>query len=281
VEYVTVIKNCNAITIDVEDWFHVCGLKTGEPIHPSRHRVLGNVETILSLLAEFDVHSTFFVLGSVAESEPLLVPMIAAAGHEIASHGYSHSLVPQLGPERFRDEVKRSGEILERQCGVKPIGFRAPQWSLGDAVPWAFDILYEEGYRYDSSLNPLPFVGNRSGSRIPFKRPAAMGSILEIPPLVTPSLFGNLPSGGGWGFRFFPMRLISNTIQQLNGKGFPAVLYLHPREMEADGPRLKLSPVRAFAAYGPRKAAGERLRFLLENFRFDTLRNMVEQWQSV
>ncbi len=276
-----VIKNLNAITIDVEDWFHVCGLEVEEQVHPSRHRVLRNVESILSLLAEFNVHSTFFVLGSVAEREPLLVPMIAAAGHEIASHGYSHELVPRLGPQRFRDEVRRTGELLERQSGMRPIGFRAPQWSLGESLPWAFDILHEEGYLYDSSLNPLPLVGNGSGSRVPFKREAAGGTLLEIPPMVTPSLLGNLPSGGGWGFRFFPLRMISKTIQRLNGKGFPAVLYLHPREMEAEGPRLKLSPVMAFAAYGPRKGAGGRLRLLLESFRFDTMRHLVEQWGSV
>jgi polysaccharide deacetylase family protein (PEP-CTERM system associated) len=265
----------------VEDWFHVCGLD-GEPfIHPSRRRVLHNIEKILSLFAEFDVRATFFVLGSVAEIEPMLVPMIAAAGHEIASHGYSHRLVPQLGPQRFRDEVRRTGEILERQSGMRPIGFRAPQWSLGDSVPWAFDILHDEEYLYDSSLNPLPFVGNRSGSRVPFKRQAGGGGILEIPPMVTPSPLGNLPVGGGWGFRFFPVRMINGTIQQLNKSGFPAVLYLHPREMEANGPRLKLPPFRAFVVYGPRTDAGKRLRYLLERFRFGTLRQLVEQWEPV
>jgi peptidoglycan/xylan/chitin deacetylase (PgdA/CDA1 family) len=146
------------------------------------------------------VRATFFVLGSLAESEPLLVPMIAAAGHEIASHGYSHSLVPRLKPQQFKDEVRRTGDILERQSGVRPIGFRAPQWSLADSMQWAFDILHEEGYQYDSSLNPLPFVGKRSGSRVPFIMQAGGGSVLEIPPMVTPLSFGNLPTGGGWGF---------------------------------------------------------------------------------
>jgi hypothetical protein len=112
-------------------------------------------------------------------------------------------------------------------------------------------------------------------------RQTAGGGIIEIPPMVTPSLLGNLPSGGGWGFRFFPLRMICHTMRRLNGKGFPAVFYLHPREMEADGPRLKLSPLRTFAVYGPQKAAGERLRFLLENFSFATLRYLVEQWESV
>jgi peptidoglycan-N-acetylglucosamine deacetylase len=279
-EHVSVIRNRNAITIDVEDWYHVCGVNSDTPLDPAQRRVVQNIEKILSLLAEFEVRATFFVLGALAESEPLLVPMIAAAGHEIASHGYSHTLVPQLGPQLFRDEVQRTGDILERQSGARPVGFRAPQWSLTDSMQWAFDILHEEGYHYDSSLNPLPLVGNSSGSRIPYKKQAGAGSIMEIPPLVTPSLFGNLPTGGGWGFRFFPLRTIRNTVQRLNRAGFPAIFYLHPREMEADGPRLPLSPLRSFGVYGPRIAAGDRMRYFLKHFQFDTMQHLVEQWQS-
>ncbi len=264
----------------MEDWYHVCGLDHEPLIRSSQRRVLHNTERVLSLLAEFGVQATFFVLGSVAESEPTLVPMIAAAGHELASHGYSHNLVTRLDPQRFRDEVRRTGEILERQSGRRPVGFRAPQWSLGDSVSWAFDILHDEGYRYDSSLNPLPFVGNSSGCRTPFSRQAGNGRIVEIPPMVTPSLFGNLPTGGGWGFRFFPMKMIRDTMKRLNDGGNPAVLYLHPREMEPYGPRLRLSPLRTFAVYGTRSDAGEKLRHLLERFRFGMLRELVEQWES-
>jgi peptidoglycan-N-acetylglucosamine deacetylase len=281
VEYVSVIQNYNAITIDVEDWFHVCGFNSDAPVDPAQQRVVQNIEKLLSLFAEFDVRATFFVLGSVAEREPLLIPMLAAAGHEIASHGYSHGLVPQLGRQRFRDEVRRTGDILEGQTGMRPIGFRAPQWSLGDSVPWAFDILQDEGYHYDSSLNPLPFVGNNSGPRFPFKRQVVGGSILEIPPMVTHSLFGNLPTGGGWGFRFFPMRMIEATMKRLNRAGWPAVFYLHPREMEPDGPRLPLPPLRSCAVYGPRSDVGKRLRYLLERYRFVTLQQLTEQWKSV
>jgi len=271
----------NAITIDVEDWFHVCGWDGGLQDETLQRRVLPNIERIVTLLAEFDVRATFFVLGSVAEEEPSLVPLIVSGGHEIASHGYSHQLVSILGPAGFRDEIRRTREILEKQAGYVPIGFRAPQWSLRQSDTWAFEILVSEGYRYDSSLNPLPLIGDGSGHRFPFEIRAGSGKILEIPPMVTPFLAGNLPTGGGWGFRFFPFRMIAATVRRYNRAGNPAVFYLHPREMEADGPRLALPFPRSFAVYGARREAGPRLRYLLERFRFGTLEQMVESWESV
>lgn len=270
----------NAITIDVEEWFHVCGNDGVPAVSPSDRRVRQNIERILGLLAGHGVQATFFVLGSLAEEEPALVPLIAAAGHEIASHGYSHQLVHRLGPGRFRDEIRRTGEVLERQAGYPPVGFRAPQWSLSRTTPWAFDILREEGYRYDSSLNPLYFVGDPRGPRAPFWMEAEGGRLFELPPMVTPLPFLNIPSGGGWGFRFFPLSVVSGTMGRLNRAGTPAVLYLHPREMEASGPRLRLSPLKSFAAYGPRSDAIGRLTYLLQRFRFATLRQLVECWES-
>lgn len=271
----------NILTIDVEDWFHVCGYDLDAAVGSFPRRVRPNVERILRLLAEYQVRATFFMLGSVAEEDPALVPLIAAGGHEIASHGYSHRPARQLGPEAFRDEIRRTGEILSRQGKRKPVGFRAPQWSLDVNCAWAWEILCEEGYRYDSSLNPLPFVGDRRGPRFPFRIRAGAGELLEIPPMVTPSPLGNLPTGGGWGFRFFPQRMIRDTVRSYNRAGAPAALYLHPREMDADGPRLSLSPLQKFAVYGTRTDAADCLRALLERFRFGTMEHVVESWKSV
>ncbi|GAM08870.1 peptidoglycan deacetylase [Geobacter sp. OR-1] len=270
----------NAITVDVEEWFHVCGVDGIEPLSCAR-RVRGNVERLLAVLDAGKLKATFFVLGSLAADEPGVVAEIAARGHEIASHGYSHSLVGSLDPAAFRDELRRTADILEHLTGRRPEGFRAPQWSLSHArMPWAFDILIEEGYRYDSSCNPLPFVGDRAGSRTPWRIRRDRGDIWEIPPLVTPSLLGNLPTGGGWGFRFFPFRMIENTVCSLNSGGAPAVFFLHPRELDPAGPRLPMSRFREFVVYGPRKDAMERLSRLLSRFRFITLGEMVANWGS-
>ena len=270
----------NALTIDVEEWFHVCGVEgRSHAFHPSH--VLRNVDRLLECFAALGVTATFFVLGSVAEALPTLVPAIAAAGHEVASHGFSHTLITALSPAAFRDELRRTNDILAIQAGRRPIGFRAPQWSLSHTLtPWAFEILHDEGFRYDSSCNPLPFVGDRSGSRVPYKIEMAGRSLWEIPPMVTPTILGNLPTGGGWGFRFFPQRMIERTVVRFNEEGRSAVFYLHPREIDPNGPRLPLSLFRQFVAYGPRTDALERLVPILRRFRFAPLSSLVNQWES-
>ena len=267
----------NALTVDVEDWYHVCDAGPLPEAPAVQRRVRQATESLLALLDEYGVKATFFVLGSVSRHDPALVSLIVSSGHEIASHGFSHRLVPELGREGFRDELIRTGDLLERQTGRRPVGFRAPQWSLGASTPWAFEILRKEGYRYDSSLNPLPIVGDRRGSRLPHR---IAGGLLEFPPLVTSFPGINLPTGGGWGFRFFPQQLVTWSIRRLNEEGYPAVLYLHPREMEPNGPRLKLSPLREFVVYGPRRSVADRLRPLLSRYRFTTLEHLADSWDT-
>jgi len=265
----------NALTIDVEDWYHVCGVEQKQSIPRNSWRVCAATERILTLLAEYRVKATFFVLGSVAAAEPELVKRIAGAGHEVASHGWSHRLIHQLTPDQFRAELAQTEDVIQAQAGYLPVGFRAPQWSVSARTPWVHDILAERGYRYDSSLTPLPFIGDRKGSRVPYRIAGAGGGVYEFPPLVTPTWFGNLPTGGGWGFRFFPPALVEYTVGRLNASGKPAVLYLHPRDVDPDGPRLSLPPLKRFAAYGTRNDAVPRLRRLLEGFRFTTLKELV------
>jgi len=272
----------NVLTIDVEDWYHVCGSGRAIPV-PSREswRVRSNLERILALLGEHGHRATFFMLGSVAENDPALAPMICSAGHEIASHGYSHCLVTDLTPQQFRDELLLTERLIVDQTGLRPCGYRAPQWSLSEQTGWAFDILREHGYLYDSSLNPLPFVGNSCGSRTAYRLEGEGTVLWEIPPMVTRSWIGNLPTGGGWGFRFFPFRMINKTIEELNRSHHPAVLYLHPREVDPAGPRIDLPPLKRFVSYGTRTDAAPRLSELFRRYRFITLKELVYEWQHV
>ncbi len=271
----------NALTIDVEEWFHVCAPGREPGVANGQWRVRQNLDKLLRLLAGHGVRATFFVLGCVARALPEIAPQIAAAGHEIASHGYSHRLVSELEPQAFRDELRLTRDSLQSQCGDEIVGFRAPRWSITPAMPWAFEILRDEGYLYDSSMTPLPFVGNPAGPRTPHRIITAGGTLWEIPPMVTPSPFGNLPTGGGWGLRFFPRRMVHKTIGDLNRAGAPAVIFLHPRELDPSGPRLDLGVFRTFVTYGPRTDVTGRVDDLLRRFRFVTMREMVEKWESV
>jgi len=272
----------NALTVDVEDWYHVCG-PAGTSIIPPREtwRVRRNLELILTLLSEHGQKATFFMLGSVAENDPDLAPMISSAGHEIASHGYSHRLVPDLTPQQFRDELLLTERLIVEQTGQRPLGYRAPQWSLSERTGWAFEILCEQGYLYDSSLSPLPLVGSPRGTRTAYCLDGEGAGLWEIPPMVTRTWLGNLPTGGGWGFRFFSMGMIASTIEELNRSHHPAVLYLHPRDVDPDGPRLDLPALKRFASYGSRSDAAPRLSELFRRYKFITLRELVEEWQHV
>ncbi|MDK9718798.1 MAG: polysaccharide deacetylase family protein [Trichlorobacter sp.] len=269
----------SALTIDVEDWYHVCGI--GQQAVPPHNlwRVVQNVEKIVALLEQNQSKATFFMLGSVAEAIPELAPMIVANGHEIASHGYSHTLLTDLDKHQFLDELQRTEQILIDQTGRRPVGYRAPQWSVSPETPWVDELLAENGYLYDSSRNPLPFVGDASAPRYPYRIDTPNGSLWEIPPLVTKTSIVSLPTGGGWGFRLFPLGLIVATIESYVRDAAPAVLYLHPREVDPDGPRLQLPLFKRFLAYGMRTDATMKLSSLLQRFRSMTLEEMVRTWQ--
>ncbi len=266
----------NAITVDVEDWYHICGLKKNPVVAPSQFRVRRNIEAILELLSEYNIKATFFILGQIAEVKPELAPLISKAGHEIASHGYSHRLITSLSEDEFRSEIRKTDQIIEKQTGVKPIGFRAPQWSLSlSKTPWAFEILVQEGYLYDSSLNPLPLVGDAKGSKHPFNIMTNSGNLMEFPPMVASIMTKNLPIAGGWAFRLLPLPFVKKTIKAYNKSNQPAILFLHPREIDPDGPRLKLPLLKSFAAYGTRQDATPRLRDLFKTFSFTTMKELA------
>lgn len=270
----------SALTVDVEDWYHVCGID--QLVVPDRRtwRVAHNIIDILTLLEQYQCRATFFILGSVAEAIPELAPMIVAKGHEIASHGYSHTLLTDMTKQQFLDELQRTEQVLVDQTGKRPLGYRAPQWSVSPKTPWVDELLIASGYLYDSSRNPLPFVGDSSAPRYPYRIDTPGGALWEIPPLVTKTGLVSLPTGGGWGFRLFPLGLITATIKSYQRDAAPAVLYLHPREIDPEGPRLQLPMVKRFLTYGTRTDATVRLSELLRRFRFLTLQEMVATWQS-
>ncbi len=232
----------NILTVDLECWARLVNRQlTGELTLCSRNTREGT-EFLLSLFKEKGAKATFFVLGHFADAFPDLVKRIDSEGHEIATHGYSHTRLNQLTPDEFRREVKLSLAGLEQVIGKRIRGFRAPEFSLVSDTSWALRILSEEGLAYDSSI--FPFAGQRYGIsdfprgmvRINFDQ----SSIVEVP-LSTVRLLGkNWPVAGGGYLRLLPCGMIRRMIRRVNRDGLPFVAYCHPYEFYSG--RLTVSP---------------------------------------
>ncbi len=212
--------------------------------------------------------ATFFTLGWVAERHPRLIRRIVDAGHELASHGYSHIRVDDQSEDEFRADAGRTRRLLEDASGVAVTGYRAASFSIGRTTPWAHRILAEEGYRYSSSINPIrhDHYGMPDAPRFAF-RPAADG-VVEFP-MTTVRLLGcNLPCSGGGYFRLMPYGLFRSAIRRFNRvDANPAIFYFHPWEIDPDQPRPGgLSAMARFRHYLNLDRMEHRLRRLLAEF---------------
>lgn len=262
----------NAMSVDVEEWFQVqafAGVIARAQWDGLDTRVEASTDRILTRFAEAGVRATFFILGWVAERQPRLVRRIAAAGHEIASHGYGHELVSSIGETRFRIDIRHARRILEDVAGVAVRGYRAPTFSVGPAVtPWAHRVLAEEGYLYSSSVFPVghDLYGAPDAPRVPH-RPDPAG-VPELP-MTTLRLMGrNLPCAGGGWFRLAPYPLFRTALRRVNGtEHAAAVFYFHPWEVDPGQPRLPQAPVRArFRHYARQGSMERRITRLLRDF---------------
>ena len=270
----------NVLTVDVEEWFHICGM--GGPIAPDcwpqlASRVADNTRLLLDLLDRCGVRATFFVLGWVAERYPSIVQRIAAAGHEVGSHGFSHTRVYELTPEEFRQDLDRSVNAISA-CGIdRIVGFRAPEWSINDRSLWALDILTERGFTIDSSMAPLRIVGSDRFAQSLHRRRTPSGDIVECPPAVTRRLGQNVPFGGGWGLRRSSPSQVLSELARRNRAGTPAVLWVHPWELDDNPPRVSLPWGLWFAHYFRLSGFRARLETILRGTRFVPLTELVSQ----
>lgn len=271
----------NALTVDVEEYYHAIIFREatkGMPQQDFESRVERCVEQVLSILEGRNIRATFFVLGEVAAHHPGMVKRIAAAGHEIACHGYHHELVSGLTSKEFRADVHRAKALLEDLTQQAVLGYRAPCFSVGRSQTWAYDILFEEGFRYDSSVYPIlhDLYGDPSAPRHPYViQDNAFGSLVEFP-IGSGRLFGvNLPIGGGGYFRLLPVALIRRGIRRVNRReGQPIVFYFHPWELDPDHPNPPMRFRHRFRLYvGLRRMEG-KLAALLKEIRFGTIRDV-------
>jgi len=277
----------NAISVDVEEYFHAAIFRSGARTAPCgsfESRVERSVDTLLSLLSQTGTKGTFFTLGEIAAEHPSVVRRIAAEGHEIACHGDRHEDVYRLTRREFRDDIRRAKSRLEDLVAEPVIGYRAPNFSIGADQSWAYEILIEEGFRYDSSTYPILHdrYGRPSAPRFPYGIWRSGLAWLTEFPIGTARILGvNLPIGGGGYFRLSPFELIRRGIRHVNTHDRqPVMFYFHPWELDPDQPRPPMAWRHRFRHYVGLETEAIKLRLLLSFFNFGTARAVLERRES-
>jgi len=274
----------NVLSVDVEDYFQVeafaRNVTRGQ--WPSfTPRVERNAGRILELFARHDTKATFFVLGWIAERFPRLVKEIAGCGHEIASHGFDHQLLPRVTPEQFRVDIRRARDVLSGLTGQPITGYRAPSFSIVRKTLWAFDILAEEGFTMDSSVFPVhhDFYGIPDAPRGPHWHKTPGGNaIFEFPPSTVRVLNSNVGIAGGGYLRLAPYFLTRRGVRHINRQEKqPAMIYFHPWEIDPDQPRIPASLRSRLRHYTNLARMERKLAMLLRDFRFAPLSEVCEQ----
>lgn len=265
----------NAMTVDVEDYFHVQAFAPyieRAAWDGLESRVERNTSRLLGIFDEHGVRATFFVLGWVAERHPGVVRRIAAAGHEVACHGYGHQLIYTQSPHAFRQETKRAKELLEDLVQQPVRGYRAASYSITRASLWALDTLAELGFAYDSSIFPTRHdnYGIPDARREPHRlRTPAGYELVEFPPSTLPIGAYRLPVAGGGYFRLYPYAFSRYALARINRlERMPFIFYLHPWEVDPGQPRVAAGWRSRFRHYNNLSRCEARLRRLLADFRF-------------
>lgn len=272
----------NLLSVDLEEWFVVDILKDRyayDDWDGLQSNVVKNTRRLLGLFRKHNAKATWFALGWVARRYPDLLQEIVNEGHEIACHSFYHRRVDQLKPDIFREDTLRAVDAIFMAIGNKPIGYRAPSWSLNAKTPWAFEILAQIGFEYDSSIFPIKhdIYGMPKGPRQLFKMTFENNLSMWELPASTFRIFGrNIPLAGGGFFRHSPYWWSRKLINYINRKGQPALVYIHPWEFDPDPPRIEgLSPLQHFRTYGSTSILLYKFDRLLSDFNFITIAEYI------
>lgn len=274
----------NAMTVDVEDYFHVqafAGVVTRSDWERYPSRVERNTFRLLEMFAARQIRATFFVLGWVAERFPALVLAISKAGHRVGCHGYAHRLIYEGNKLDFRNDVRQARQAIEDITGMPVTSFRAPSYSITSETLWAFEVLGEEGFEYDSSVYPVRHdnYGIPDAPRFPYIKQLQCGrQISEFPPSTLRVLGSNIPIAGGGYLRLFPYGLTAWAIRHLNKiEHQPAMVYLHPWEIDPDQPRISASWLSRFRHYNNLDSTETKCLKLLGEFSWAPMEEVLAQ----
>jgi len=276
------VRHLNAFSCELEDWFHILDSDIvprieewpGPPLRAER-----SVQRLLQLFDETDVRATFFCLGWMAERAPRLIRQCQRAGHEIGSHGYGHVLAYKVGRRAFLEDITRSKKILEDITGEEVVGFRSPGFCIREDNQWVFEVVREAGYTYDASVFPAHHGhgGLSHANPSPHVIQTQTGSLAEIPTSTVKLLGRRVCLFGGGYLRITPLPLIRWGVRRLHNEGRPLIVYIHPREIDPNHPRLPLRAARRFKCYVNLRSTMSKLTWLCEHYRFTTMGMVASQ----
>ncbi|OMF16422.1 hypothetical protein BK127_12825 [Paenibacillus sp. FSL H7-0331] len=263
------------LTFDIEEWFHANYDSIAAPDRSRGSNFRAHMDTLLRICRETDCKATFFVLGCIGEDYPDVVKAIAREGHDVASHGYAHELAYKQTIDEFRDDVKKSVDILENLTGTKVLGYRAPSWSIVEGNLHYLEVLEEMGMKYDASIFPVKtFLYGIPTAPTEIHKPRVNGreiDLYEVPMSVMKLGGKNIGYSGGFYFRFFPRLLIKNAIRSANRRGHSSIVYLHPREIDAYEQKLDLPFKENFIHYYSVGRTQNKLEDILRSFNFTSI----------
>ena len=266
----------HAFTVDLEDWYDGIPI-TAERKAAAERRLNVGTGRLLDLLARHNTRATFFALSSIVEKHPSILRQIADAGHEIGSHGLSHDLVYEMGPERFREETRASIHSIQDCVGQPVTSYRAAYFSITKKSLWALETLVEEGIRFDSSIFPVNNwrYGIADFSRRPVVVETGSGPIIEFP-ISTRCVFSrNFPTTGGAYFRIYPYWLSRQNLKAAERENLPVAFYLHPWELDPEHPRVRFKGKAMVTHYCNLGSTAAKLEKLLQEFQFTTLSEVL------
>ncbi|MBV8072810.1 MAG: polysaccharide deacetylase family protein [Acidobacteriaceae bacterium] len=277
----------NAVSVDVEDWYHPELVRHSVAAEDREQRLLVATEPLLEILAFRQVSCTFFILGELAQRYPDLVRRLHSGGHEIACHGMTHIPLWQLTPEEFRQELRDFLEIIRMiDPSIRVKGFRAPTFSVDARTAWALQVLAEEGFKYDSSIFPFAnrVYGVPGAPLTPYRpdledlrRHSDSGPMWEFPLSVVELASLRVPVSGGFYLRLWPYAFTAWALRRVN-RDRPFVLYCHPWECDPGLPRRKLGLVNGFITYTGVRGARAKLDRLLSDFPCSRIDSVLENY---
>jgi polysaccharide deacetylase family protein (PEP-CTERM system associated) len=271
----------SVLTVDVEDWFHILDLPSAPgPSDWDRlpSRVEANFRKLLDIFDEKQVKVTCFFLGWIAERHRDLVRDALRRGHEIASHGYRHTLVYEMSPGEFARDASDSRKLLEDIGGTPVLGYRSAGFSTTDKTPWFFDKLLEAGFKYDSSIFPAArqHGGQETAACAPYLAVGAPAPLVEFPITIAEVLGKRICFFGGGYLRLFPYWIVKRMAGRVQREGRPVIFYVHPREIDRDQPRMEMGIIRRFKSYVNIRTTEPKIRSIVRDFELTTFRDYLQ-----